>query len=104
MTHAEFVQAYRAGVLEVQIDRAAAARFMSARTMLPLVVLPILGLGVAAVLTGRIVIGVLVFSAGLAIRFAVRAAGHGFVLARALHDAALFEEVVRKKILVLRPR
>jgi hypothetical protein len=47
VTHDEFAEAYRAGSIRVEIDRAAAARYMSGRLLLPLVMLPILGIGVA---------------------------------------------------------
>jgi hypothetical protein len=45
MTHAEFVAAYREGRVRVGIQRKTAARFVSARVLLPLVLLPVLGLG-----------------------------------------------------------
>jgi hypothetical protein len=65
MTHAEFVAAYRESRLRLQVDRDAAARVVSARLMLPLVLLPVLGAGVALALVGHPLVGGLVFVAGL---------------------------------------
>lgn len=97
--HAEFVAAYRAGRARVAIDRAGAARFVSARTLLPLVLLPVFGLAVALALLGHIVIGGLVFVVTLALRQAVRASGKGFVLSRALADAEFYRAVCAAGVL-----
>jgi hypothetical protein len=90
MTHAEFVAAHRQG--RVQVDRAAAARFISQRLLLPLFLLPILGLAVALALAGYLLPGTGLFIAAIAFRFLVRASGRGFVLSRALHDAQFYEQ------------
>jgi hypothetical protein len=76
MTHEEFVAGYQQGRLRVHIDREAAARFVSGRAMLPLVMLPILGLGVALALVGYVIAGVGIF-------IAARAAGCGVLQAGA---------------------
>ena len=94
MTHAEFVAAYRAGRLRVQVDRAGAARLVSARLMLPFVLLPVFGAGVALALVGSLLFGALVFLGGLALRFAVRRSAPGFVLQRALADERFYGEAV----------
>jgi hypothetical protein len=91
MTHAEFVAAWREGRLRVEVDRKAAARAVSARLMLPFVLLPMMGAGVALALVGRYLIGAAVFLAAFGLRFAVRRSAAGFVLQRALasvQDAA----------------
>lgn len=99
MTHAEFVAAYREGRLQVQVDRDAAARIVSARLMLPFVLLPVMGLGVALALVGRFVIGALVFLGALALRFAVRRSAPGFVLQRALADERFYADAVASGLL-----
>lgn len=101
VTHEQFVRAYREGLLQVRVDRAAAAQVMSARLLLPFVLLPVLGLGVALALIGHIVVGVAIFAAALALRFLVRRSSQGFVLARSLQDPAFYEEMVRTGILKL---
>jgi hypothetical protein len=93
MTHEEFVAAYRAGRLRVQIDRAAAARFVSGRAMLPLVLLPVMGLGLALALVGYFVTGAAIFIAALLLRFLVRRSSDGFLLWRALRDAEFYQQV-----------
>ena len=99
MTHAEFVAAYREGRLQVQVDRAGAARQVSARLLLPFVLLPLLGLAVALALVGRLVAGALVFAAALGLRYAVRRSAPGFVLQRALADERFYAEAIASGLL-----
>jgi hypothetical protein len=99
MTHAEFVAAHGAGRLRADVDREAAARAVSARLMLPFVLLPVFGVAVALALVGRPLAGALVFAAGLALRFAVRRTAPGFVLRRALEDERFYGEAVAAGLL-----
>jgi uncharacterized membrane protein len=99
MTHAEFVEAYRQGRLKVQVDKPAAARMVSARLMLPLVLLPVMGLGVALALVGFLAFGALVFVAALGLRYAVRRSAPGFVLQRALADERFYAEALASGLL-----
>jgi hypothetical protein len=92
MTHADFVAAYASGSIRVRVDRERAAKLVSARLMLPFVLLPLLGLAVALALTGRLFLGVALFLLALVFRFAVRASSEGFVLSRALRSAGFYEE------------
>jgi hypothetical protein len=93
MTHAEFVAAYQSGRLRVRIDRAAASRFVSGRAMLPLVLLPILGLGVALAIVGYFIVGALIFLGALLLRFMVKRSSDGFLLWRALQDPDFYQQV-----------
>jgi len=99
VTHEEFVAAYHAGRVRVTIDRAAAARFVSGRAMLPLVMLPLLGFGVALALVGYIVTGVIIFVAALALRTLVKRSSDGFLLWRALRDRDFYEQVRAAQVL-----
>jgi len=99
MTHEEFVAAYRAGEIRVVVDREAAARFVAGRSMLPLVLLPILGLGVALAIVGHYIIGGIIFIAALLLRFAVRRSSDGFLLYRALRDPGFYHEVCAAGVL-----
>jgi hypothetical protein len=103
MTHEEFVAAYHQGRLRVHIDREAAARFVSGRAMLPLVMLPILGLGVALALVGYVIAGVGVFVAALVLRFLVKRSSDGFLLWRALRDAEFYKQVLAAQVLKIEP-
>jgi len=93
VTHEEFVAAYQAGRVRVRIDRDAAARFVSGRAMLPLVMLPILGLGVALALVGYLIAGVSVFVVAVVVRLVVKRSSDGFLLWRALRDAEFYRQV-----------
>ena len=99
MTHQEFVAAYQAGRIRVSIDREAAARFVSGRAMLPLVMLPLLGLGVALALVGYVISGIAVFLAALLVRYLIRRSSNGFLLWRALQDADFYSQVVAAQVL-----
>ena len=92
MTHQEFVAAYTSGAIRVRVDRARAARHVSRRLMLPLVLLPLFGIAVALALTGRFVLGVALFLLVVVFRWVVRSGSQGFVLWRAMRDAAFYEE------------
>lgn len=104
MTHEEFVAAYRKGTIRVDVDRGAAARLLSERLLLPFVLLPVLGIGVALALVGHLVAGAAVFIAALALRFVVRAGSQGFVLNRALQDSRFYEEVKERRVLLVEPK
>jgi hypothetical protein len=103
LTHEEFVAAYQAGRIRVSVDRDAAARFVAGRAMLPLVLLPILGLGVALALVGYVVTGIAIFLAALLLRYLVRRSSHGFLVWRALQDAEFYRQVVAAQVLILTP-
>jgi hypothetical protein len=104
MTHEEFVAAYQAGRIRVHIDRDAAARFVAGRAMLPLVLLPVLGLAVALALVGYVIAGIVVFVAALVVRFLVRRSSDGFLLWRALQDADFYRQVVAAQVLTVETR
>ncbi len=67
--------------------------------MLPFVLLPLLGLAVALALTGRLFLGAALFLLALVFRYVVRASSQGFVLTRALQDAAFYEQVKASGVL-----
>ena len=67
--------------------------------MLPLVLLPFLGLGVALALVGHVVSGTLVFLAALLLRFLVRRSSDGFLLWRALRDGEFYRQVLAAQVL-----
>jgi hypothetical protein len=98
MTHAEFVQAYGEGALRVDIDRKAAARFVSARLLLPFVMLPVLGLGTALALTGWLWVGLSIIGiATLAPMLIKRGAPH-FVMTQALEDERFYQDACEARL------
>ena len=88
----------------MKIDRDAAARFVSGRAMLPLVLLPVLGLGVALALIGYFITGAAIFLGALLLRHLVRRSSHGFLLWRALQDAEFYRQVVTAEVLAVEDR
>ena len=99
MTHAEFVRAYSARTIRVDVDRKAAARFVSARLLLPLVMLPVLGIGTALALIGWVWVGLgIVGVATLAPMLIKRSAPH-FVVTQALEDEKFYGEAVSASVL-----
>ena len=90
MTHAEFVAAWRGA--RVRVDAKGAAQMISARLMLPFVLLPVLGLAVALALIGHYLYGGALFAGGLVLRTAVRRSAGGYVLQRALADERFYAE------------
>jgi hypothetical protein len=99
LTHAEFVTAYREGRITVEFDPTRAAKFLSARLLLPLMVLPLLGVGVALALIGWLWSGLLVIATGIiAPRLIKRSAPH-FLLTQMLSDEKLYDEVQRIEVM-----
>lgn len=99
MNHAEFVSAYAKGRIEVTVDPAMAAKYLSARLMLPFFVMPVLGAGIALALIGWIWAGIAVIALGfIAPRLIKRSAPH-FVLNQAVQNERTYREVTQAGIL-----
>ena len=103
MTHSEFVAAYTSGRIRVDIDPKAAARHVSARLLLPLVAMPVLGIGVALALIGWIFTGLAVIAVGIVAPLLIKRSAPHFILTQALQDAAFYEEVSRSGLLRITP-
>ena len=103
MTHSEFVTAYTRGEIKVEIDPPGAARFLSARLLLPLVMLPVLGLGVGLALIGWYLTGLAIVAAGIVVPRLIKRSAPHFIMTQALQDAAIYDEAVRAGILRATP-
>ncbi len=103
MTHAEFVGGYQAGSIRVDVDRAGAARFLSAKLLLPFVMLPVLGIGTALALTGWVWTGLAIIGAATLARFAIRWSAPHFLIVQALEDPKFYEEVAASGVLQITP-
>ena len=99
MGHAEFVTAYRRGTIRVHVDKTAAARFMSARLLLPLVMLPVLGLGTALALAYSAWVGLTIIGVGTLAPLLIKRSAPHFVLTQALEDPAFYDEVTKSGLL-----
>jgi hypothetical protein len=101
MTHSEFVAAYQRGEVKVEIEPKAAARFLSARLLLPLIALPVLGMGVALALIGWIYTGLAIIAIGFVAPRLIKHNAPRFILAQALQDASFYGEVTHSGLLKL---
>ena len=99
MTHAEFVAAYRAGTIGVDIDRKEAARFVSRRLLLPLVMLPILGAGTALALTGWVWTGLAVIALASVVPILIKRSATHFVLTQSLEDEQFYGDAMDAGVL-----
>lgn len=104
MTHDEFVAAYRSGRVTVNVNAPAAARLLSAKLMLPLFMLPVLGAGVALALLGWIWSGLAVIALGVIVPRLIKRGAPHFLLTQALIDPALYDEVCRAGVMQIAPR
>ena len=101
MRHEEFVAAYEAGRIRVSVNRERASRFIAGHALLPLVLLPLLGLGVALALLGYIITGTLIFLGALLLRFIVRRSSGGFIIWRALRDGQFYRDALAAQVLAV---
>jgi len=98
-THGEFVAAYRSGMLDINIDPKAAARFLSARLLLPLFIMPVLGIGVALALTGWIWTGLLVIALGIIVPRLIKRGAPHFLLQQALNNEDVYRDMLRAEVM-----
>ena len=99
MTHAEFVDAYTAGRIKVTVDPSAAAKYLSARLLLPLLTLPVLGFGIALALIGWIWTGLAVIAIGFFGPRLIKRSAPNFVLTQAVQREEIYRELTRAGIL-----
>src|SRR6185295_2998681 len=99
MTHSDFVTAYRTGTIRVEIDPKAAGRMLSARLLLPFVMMPVIGAGIALALTGWVYNGLAVIALGVIAPRLIKRSAPGFLLQSALGDPRVYEELARSDVL-----
>ncbi|MGZ5165280.1 MAG: hypothetical protein ACXWCQ_32650 [Burkholderiales bacterium] len=99
MSHADFVEAYRSGRVRVDVDRAAAARYLSVRLLLPLVMLPVLGLGVGLALMGSLWTGFSIIGAATLAPILIKRSAPHFVITQALDDEKFYADAVDSGVL-----
>lgn len=99
MTHSEFVAAYQRGAIKVEFDPRGAARFLSSRLLLPLVMMPILGIGVAVALVGWFLSGLAIIALGIVAPQLIKRSAPHFLLQQALHDAVVYDELTKAGVM-----
>ena len=95
LKHGEFISHYRSGRVTVKFDAPAAARLLSAKLLLPLMTLPVLGLGVGVALTGWLWTGLAIIATGIIMPRLIKRSAPHFLLTQALQDPALYDEVCK---------
>jgi len=95
VNHEAFVAAYTRGEVKVEVDPAGAARFLSARLLLPFVAMPVAGAGVALALIGWIYTGLAVIAAAIVVPRLIKRSAPHFVLTQALQDERIYDEATR---------
>ena len=103
MTHSDFVTAYRNGEIRVEIDPKAAGRLLSARLLLPFVMMPVIGAGIALALIGWVYSGIAVIALGIIAPRLIKRSAPGFLLQHALGDPKVYEELSRSNVLRVVP-
>ena len=104
MTHTEFITAYRAGRITVTFEPKQSGRFLAGRLLLPLFMMPLLGLGVALALMGWIWTGLGVIAAGILVPRLIKRGAPNFLLTHMLADEKLYDEVMRAGIMQINPQ
>jgi hypothetical protein len=104
VTHNEFVSAYRDGRITVKFDLALAGKFLSARLLLPLMMLPLLGIGVGLALIGWLWTGLMVIFAGILVPRLIKRSAPHFLLTQMLNDESLYADAQRAGIMRVETR
>jgi len=104
MTHAEFLAAYHRGDVRVEMDSKAAAHFLSTRLLLPLIAMPVLGIGVALALIGWIYTGLAVIALGIVVPRLIKRGAASFLLQRVIEDPATYDALMRANVMRLAAR
>jgi hypothetical protein len=99
LNHADFVGAYRRGEIRVEFDPKGAARFLSARLLLPFVMMPVLGIGVALALVGWFFTGLAIIAAGIVMPQLIKRSAPHFLFQQALQDPAVYDELTKANVM-----
>lgn len=93
LSHRDFVTAFHADAITVTFDPKGAARFVSARLLLPLFMMPVVGIGVALALTGWIWTGFAVMALGIIVPRLIKRGAPRFLMHQMMEDEGLYREV-----------
>ena len=99
LAHRDFVAAFHDGAITVTFDAKGAARFLSARLLLPLFMMPVLGIGVALALTGWIWTGLAVIALGIIAPRLIKRGAPRFLMHQMMDDGDLYRDVVHAGIM-----
>ena len=99
LSHRDFVTAFHDDSITVTFDPKGAARFVSARLLLPLFMMPVVGIGVALALTGRIWTGFAVMGLGIIVPRLIKRGAPRFLMHQMMEDEGLYREVTQAGIM-----
>lgn len=99
LSHHDFVTAFHDGAITVTFDPKGTARFISARLLLPLFMMPVLGIGVALALTGWIWTGFAVMALGIIVPRLIKRGAPRFLMQQMMEDEGLYREVLHAGIM-----
>lgn len=99
LSHREFVAAFHNDAITVTFDPKGAARFISARLLLPLFMMPVLGIGVALALTGWIWTGLSVIALGIIVPRLIKRGAPRFLMHQMMDDESLYRDVLHAGIM-----
>jgi hypothetical protein len=99
LPHRDFVNAFHDDSITVTFDPKGAARFISGRLLLPLFMMPVLGIGVALALTGWIWTGLAVIALGIIVPRLIKRGAPRFLMHQMMDDERLYRDVVHAGIM-----
>lgn len=99
LSHREFVNAFHDGAITITFQPKDTARFISARLLLPLFMMPVLGIGVALALTGWIWTGLFVIALGIIVPRLIKRGAPRFLMQQMMEDEGLYREVLHAGIM-----
>ncbi len=99
LPHHEFVTAMHDGSITVNFDPKEAAHFVSGQLMLPLVKLPVLGIGVALALVGWIWTGLLFIALGIIVPLMIKRGAPYFLMQQALENESIYRSLLSANIM-----
>ncbi len=99
LSHQDFVTAFHDDAITVTFEPKGAARFVSARLLLPLFMMPVVGIGVALALTGRIWTGFAVIALGIIVPRLIKRSAPRFLMHQMMEDEGLYREVLHAGIM-----
>lgn len=102
MNHIEFVSQYRAGQITVTFNAPLAARLLSAKLLLPVMTLPVLGIGVGLALMGWLWTGLIIIAIGFIAPRLIKGSAPHFLLTQALQDASIYDEVCKLGVMQIK--
>lgn len=99
LSHREFVAAFYAEDIIVTFDPKGAERFISARLLLPLFMMPVLGIGVALALTGWVWTGLTIIALGIIVPRLIKRGAQRFLMHQMMDDEGLYRDVLHAAIM-----